>query len=362
LTLYGTVDVAAMYTSNRTNAAKTTFRSGNLNASKFGLKGIEELGSDTQAIFVLEAGYDSSKFNNTGLFNRQTTVGLNNKHYGTLNAGRQYTPYFNFLSPIGPTAVTTGAIGSHPGDYDGLDTLIRISNSVSYTSPVWAGAQVSALAGLGEQRGSTARGSTVSAAFKYDYRNWNFALGYLKIRNGNAPGVWDPTASATFGMSEINNGYLSADAIRFIGGAARYSFGKLVVGVNATNVAYQPASGRSLFTDEAILNTGGLIASYQFTPAWFLGAAYSYTKATPANGITDPAKYHQLSLEQTYSLSKRTALYFLEAYQHAKGQTLGKAGFGNIINAVPVVGDSQNGTASSGPNQSVVMIGIRHNF
>jgi predicted porin len=70
----------------------------------------------------------------------------------------------------------------------------------------------------------------------------------------------------------------------------------------------------------------------------------------------------QVLLEQTYSFSKRTAFYLLEAYQVAKGKTLGATGTGNQVNAVAVVGDSQNGAPSSGRNQTVLMVGVRHSF
>jgi len=66
-------------------------------------------------------------------------------------------------------------------------------------------------------------------------------------------------------------------------------------------------------------------------------------------------------LEQTYSFSKRSAVYFLEAYQLARGKTLGKTA-GSIVDAVAVVGDSQNGSPSSGRNQAVLMVGFRHLF
>lgn len=69
----------------------------------------------------------------------------------------------------------------------------------------------------------------------------------------------------------------------------------------------------------------------------------------------------QFSLEQTYSLSARTCIYFLEAYQHASGNALASNGT-SIVNAVAVVGDSQNTTPSSGPTQFVGTIGIRHFF
>jgi predicted porin len=63
-------------------------------------------------------------------------------------------------------------------------------------------------------------------------------------------------------------------------------------------------------------------------------------------------------------LSKRTTLYALQAYQHAQGKSLVAAGSGatSIVDAVAVVGDSQNTSPSSGPSQFVGMVGIRHAF
>lgn len=362
LTLYGTVDLALVYSSNQGGSSNTYMRSGNLAASKLGFKGNEDLGSDTQALFVLENGFEAdtgAMSSSNTLFNRQAYVGLANPGYGTLTAGRQYTPYYLFVGPIGPAAVLTGATGAHPGDIDGLDTTIRVSNSLSYTSPLWSGAQVGVMYGLGETPGHLSSGNSVSAAFKYDYQAWNLALGYLKLKNGNATGIFDPTASGSFGASPLNRGYLSADSVQYVAAAARYTMDKLALGVNASNVVYRPRSS-SLFASTATFNTAGLVATYQLYPALFASAGYSYTRENAANGIADPARYRQLSLEQTYSLSKRTAFYLLEAYQIASGRTLGVTG--NPIDAVAAVGDSQNGSASANGNQGVLMIGIRHSF
>lgn len=366
VTIYGTADVAMVYSSNQNGQSNLYQRSGNLVGSKVGFKGTEELGGGTKALFVLESGFnvdDGSMASAGTLFNRQSFVGLTNNDYGTATAGRQYTPYFLMVGPLGPTSSLTGATGAHPGDIDGLDTTIRINNSVTYTSPVFGGgAQLSALYGMGETAGSNATGNTFSAALKYDLNALRLALGYLKIRNGPTLGsTFDSRASGSFATSPINKGYLSAASVQFIAAAARYKIGALELGVNGSNVQYTP-NGSSLFTQTATFNTVGVLATYQLTPAIFISGGYSYTKEKAANGVTDPAKYQQIALEQTYSFSERTSLYLLEAYQYAKGTTLGAAGAGSIVNAVAVVGDSQNGTPSSGRNQSVVMAGIRHSF
>jgi predicted porin len=115
---------------------------------------------------------------------------------------------------------------------------------------------------------------------------------------------------------------------------------------------------RSIFRDTAVFNTYAALATYRFTPAFDVAGAFSYTLASKANGISSAARYQQYSLKEAYHLSKRTTLYALQAYQHATGDTLGAKGAGNIIDATPAVGDSQNSTPSSTNGQFVGMLGI----
>src|ERR1700744_5274568 len=75
VTLYGVVDDALTYVNNQKGHSNVYLRQGNLYSSKFGIKGSEDLGGGTSAIFDLQAGYDP----NTGassssglLFNRQS--------------------------------------------------------------------------------------------------------------------------------------------------------------------------------------------------------------------------------------------------------------------------------------------------
>ena len=362
MTIYGVVDAALAYSNNQNGKSLTYMRSGNQASSRLGFKGVEDLGGGNQALYVLEAGFnldDGTASSAGSIFNRQAYVGLSNKQLGTLTIGRQYTPYYLFVGPLGQVNYITGATGAHPGDIDGLDVTIRSSNSVTYMSPVWHGVQVGVLAAAGEQNRDVSNGDTFSAAVKYDVADWNFALGYQALRNGPNGATWDPTASSSFSKSALNAGYLSADAVHYTAAAARHQFGSVGVGVVATNVPYRPNAG-SRFRDTATFNTAGTYASWQTASPWLLGAGISYTRENAANGISNPANYRQVSLEQAYVFSKRTALYFLEARQLARGTTLGA----NMVPvaAVAVVGDSQTGSPSSNGSQNVFMAGLRHTF
>ncbi|PTB19251.1 porin [Trinickia symbiotica] len=361
VTLYGVVDNAFAYVSNQHGQSNFYMSQGNLQASKFGLLGAEDLGGGTKAIFRLENGFNSltGALSSSGLmFNRQAYVGLSNDRYGTLTLGRQYTPYFSMVGALGPTGVLTGATGAHPGDVDALDTTLRFNNSVTYLSPTIAGLQLSAQYALGGVPGSVATGSNFSAAVSYAYQPFALAAGYVKLKN-----ISTSQALGSFAInSPVNSGYATAESVQLFAAAARYTLKNWMVGINYSNVQYAPGTG-SLFTNEAVLNNYGVITTYRFTPALIVAAGYSYTRASKSNGISDPARYHQVSLEQAYSLSARTTIYLLEAYQIARGKTLVSAGAGtSIIDAVAVVGDSQNTTPSSGRSQFVGMVGLRHAF
>ncbi|NIF54419.1 porin [Burkholderia sp. Ax-1724] len=361
VTLYGVVDNAFSYVSNQKGHSNFYMSQGNLQASKFGLVGSEDLGGGTKAIFRLESGFNSltgAQSTAGYLFNRQAYVGLANDRYGTVTLGRQYTPYFNMVGALGPTGVLTGATGAHPGDIDALDTTLRFNNSVTYLSPTLAGLQMSAQYALGGVPGSVANGSNFSAAFRYDYQPVSIAAGYVKLKD-----VATSAALGSFAInSPVNNGYASARSAQLFAAAGRYSWHDLMVGLNYSNVQYAPGNG-SLFLDKAVFNTYGVIATYRVTPSVTVGGGYSFTQQSKANGIDDPAHYQQISFEQTYNLSTRTTLYALEAYQHASGKALIAAGSGvSIADAVAVVGDSQNTTPSSGPSQFVGMVGLRHAF
>ncbi|SFC46794.1 porin [Collimonas sp. OK412] len=367
VTIYGTADAAIIYSSSQRGHANTYMNSGNLNASKLGFSGSEDLGGGSKAIFTLEQGFNidnGTQSDPSKAFNRQSFVGLSDARYGTLTLGRQYTPYWRYVGGLGSTGVLTGATGAHPGDLDGLDTTIRINNSLVYATPLIAGFQASALYGFGENAGTMGSGNTLSAALRYDINALSLALGYLKLNNNNLKGFapWDPNVtSGSYAQSPVNAGYASAKSIQMIAAAARYqASSSLMLGLNFSNVQMAPGAA-SLFTHQASFNTAGVISSYKLTPAVTVAAGYSYTRESAANGISNPARYQQLSLEQTYDFSKRTALYFLEAYQKARGQTLGKDGV-TAVDAVAVVGDSQNGTPSSNGKQFVAAVGIRHQF
>ncbi|HEY4296951.1 MAG TPA: porin [Paraburkholderia sp.] len=377
VTLYGIVDTGIGYQSssaalgsNSGGRSQVKMINGIWAGSRFGLKGAEDLGGGTKAIFQLEQGFNSATGAQgvSGLaFNRQAYVGVTNATFGTLTAGRQYTSYYTLLSPYSPTTWLTGAYGAHPGDIDSLDTLYRANNSLVYTSPSMHGLTVGGSYSLGGTPGSFSAGQTWSAAVQYLAGPFGIAAGIQRIDNGTSGGgAWGANSTTIngttqAGISGINNGFQTAEKQQRIAVTGGYAFNsQWDVSFAYSNVQYAPGVNSS-FHGTAIWNTGGAVLHFKPITALDLAVGYSYTRATESNGITSAASYHQFNLSQYYSLSKRTGLYALEAYQRANGQTLGTNGT-SIINATADIGDGQNGSPSSSRSMVAVGVGIIHKF
>jgi predicted porin len=358
VTLYGIVDTGIGYQSSQTSLGSTSggksavkMINGVWAGSRFGLKGAEDLGGGTNA-----------------LFGRQAWVGVTNNTYGTFTAGRQYTAYYTLLSPYSPTTWLTGYYGAHPGDVDALDTIYRANNSLVYTSPKLYGFTFSGSYAVGGVPGSLNRGSTWSGALQYLNGPVGLAVGFMRINNstlgGGAYGA-DSTVSnngAQPGVSAVTNGYQTAQAQQRFAVTGGYNFGNgWDVSAAYSNVQYIPGVGSS-FRDTAIFNTAGVVLHWKPTVAWDFATGYAYTRATKANGITSSAQYQQVNLSEYYSLSKRTGLYALQAFQRTNGNTLGTAGSGHIITATATLGDGFQSAPSSSRSQFAAGVGIVHRF
>ncbi|KWA10537.1 porin [Burkholderia territorii] len=361
VTLYGVIDTSIAYVHGNDGQANNMWQmlSGNLQGSRWGLKGTEDLGGGLKAIFQIENGFNpgTGKLSaaNT-IFNRQAFVGLQSDRYGTLTLGRQYDPVVDLVQ--GVTADNYfGSFFATPGDVDNNDNSLRVSNAVKYTSAVYAGFQFEAMYGLSGIAGKPGQGQTWSAAAAYNNGPIGIAAGYFYANNpspttGATRSGWGSTTSDNIIDGPINSGYVTAKSIGIAQVAGQYAIGPVTLGLGYSNAQYKP-DAYSGFTSTEKYNTGRGFVTYQVTPPLLLGLGYSYTKAS---GDTD-AKYHQVSLGADYSLSKRTDVYLVGAYQHASGT--------QRVNATTTQ-DAQASIGSYGyagtKSQEMVALGLRHKF
>ncbi|MEM5342223.1 porin [Paraburkholderia azotifigens] len=364
VTLYGLIDESIQYVHNadRSNNNLWNMFSGNLQGSRWGMKGTEDLGGGLKAIFQLESGFDP----NTGksgqggrLFGRQAYVGLTHDAYGTFTAGRQYDPVVDLVQPL--TADNYfGSTFTTPGDVDNNDNSSRTNNAIKYVSPVWSGFQFEGMYALGGVAGSTGSGQTWSGAATWSGGPFSVAAGYIRMDAGNTLASrgtsWNsatvPTSGATFD-SQINNGYASAKSVSIASTAAQYVTGPFTFNIRYSFAQYKP-DAFSAFTEQEKYHVAGAYAGYQVTPAMLLGLGYTYTHGA---GDTS-ANYHQVSLGGDYNLSKRTDVYLVGAYQHASGTQ--RTSLTSTQEAGASVGSYGYDAASK--TQEIVSLGIRHKF
>lgn len=364
VTLYGLIDDSIQYVHNADTSNNNLWNmfSGNLQGSRWGMKGTEDLGGGLKAIFQLESGFDpnTGKSSQGGrLFGRQAYVGVTHDAYGTFTAGRQYDPVVDLVQPL--TADNYfGSTFTTPGDVDNNDNSSRTSNAIKYVSPVWSGFQFEGMYALGGVAGSTGAGQTWSGAATWSGGPFSVAAGYIRMDAGNTAASrgtgWNsatvPTSGATFD-SQINNGYATAKSVSIASTAAQYVTGPFTFNLRYSFAQYKP-DAFSAFTEQEKFHVVGGYAGYQLTPAMLLGLGYTWTHGA---GDTS-ANYHQVSLGGDYNLSKRTDLYLVGAYQHASGTQ--RTGLNSTQEAGASIGSY--GYDAGSKTQEIVSLGIRHKF
>jgi hypothetical protein len=133
VTLYGLIDTSIEIT-NPGSSWTPRLDSGAFRGSRVGLRGEEQIGSDTRILFDLENGFNSADgalATSGTLFNRQAWIGVG-APWGEVRLGRQYSPiYIPFKGEL--DAFGAGTIAS------GLNNLSKITpytnNGLAYLSP-----------------------------------------------------------------------------------------------------------------------------------------------------------------------------------------------------------------------------------
>lgn len=202
VTLYGLVDGGIGYSKTKVTQDATRFEGegwaekrdvgmvdGLLNGNRWGLKGTEDLGNGTSAIFQLESGFDlgSGHAGQEGrLFGRKAIIGLTGDSWGTLTLGRQYNLADDVVSGIDPFGTGVGQAGVTGGAF-GDSPSARMDNSIKYMTPDFGGFKFGiAYSGKHTKEASSAkldpRGDEVVNAGEKDTSNW-LSLG-LGFENG----------------------------------------------------------------------------------------------------------------------------------------------------------------------------------
>ncbi len=345
VTVYGVVD--GYVQAAKGDASLSRVQSGGLSGSRFGLRGVEDLGSGLRAVYTLEAGInaDDGTLGQGGvLFGRQAFVGLQG-NFGQFSLGRQYSSLYvasNEFSAFSNnvTGPSSAVIGGFAGGYEpirgasatatppaagatGNSGPARVNNSIRYESPVFGGLRAGALYGAGEGAGTASDQRLFDVFVRYTAGLVDTIVSHVDDQTAGASAtdvaVTTVATAVTIGPARVLGGFINVND----GRAANLDGRGYWVGSD-----YRIA-GKHVVRAQAVLNdprTG----SDNETLA--LGAGYQY------------------------DLSRRTSLY-TSTTRFDNEANAGIGGLGRWHSTLPA------GLTSPGKNDiTEVVIGIKHVF
>lgn len=302
VTVYGLLDVGITSESGAPGGSKVTLGSGIQSGSRLGFKGSEDLGGGLAAIFTLENGFnpDDGTQGQGRLFGRQAFVGLQGG-FGTVTAGRQYTPLWSAIDSLDPVDGIAG------GSHNLMRRDVRTDNTIKYASPRLNGVSGELAYSFGEVPGNSAASRILGGALAYA----NGPL-VLKLAHQNKNNATDTDSSKS----------------TYLGGS--YDFGMV-----RALLGYEANKGAGAIDDKVAV----IGAAVPFGASTVM---LSYTRKDDRSAANDDA--NQVALAYTYALSKRTNLY---------------SSYTRINNRNTLVSRTRTGDGSGDREFNV---GIRHKF
>ena len=294
VTLYGRVNT----TVERQKVGNDTVTGMFNNSSRFGFKGVEDLGGGLKAGFQLESGFSSDTgASATRFFGRQSEVNLGG-NFGMVRLG-------NFTAES--YYATADYVSMHNHDTgSSADVLyayvMRDTNKIAYRAPNLGGLSLEAAVSMHEQ-------------------------------TNNGKNAFDLAANYDMGPLAFGAGYTQLDDVKQLGLRAVYTAGPFVLG------------GYYQRDEDAFIANGGTRNSVRLAGAYMMGASEFHLNAGRANSyknVSDSAA-NQYTIAYNYNLSKRTKAY---AY------------YTKVDNAR----NASYGTGANGVDFSSFAVGVRHNF
>ena len=334
VTLYGVVDLGFAYQSLKagnnsdvfTNPGKTynqfAMASGQQNGSRWGLKGVEDLGDGLKVNFVYEAGVTANNGSGNNAFTRQSTLGLSSKKWGSVDLGRRTTAgtwAFSGIDPFG-AAYGTSALDSSMGA-----NFSRMSNMVLYISPSISGFGVAA--GYSFDTGATTLGTASGGSFGTSNKTRAITTG---IRYANGPllvaAMYDqymPAAVVGRATANVKQWNLGA-TYDFKVAKLHAAYGQNVDGIIEGSSVLRNAQ---LSGGDGNSNGGVLFAPGGRTQSWMVGVTapigagkvFADVQQMLPGGNFDTANTSTqttASIGYLYNLSKRTNVYVYGSYMN----------------------------------------------
>ncbi|MBQ9240335.1 MAG: porin [Duodenibacillus sp.] len=380
VTLYGVVDTGLEYTYSKNKATnvkthKFAEASGRQAGSRWGLKGVEDLGNGYSVGFILESGFNSDTgMGNTQLFNREASLSVSGP-FGKLMAGRmgavtQGTSSVGLLSRVNAFGTSYGTYVANASNI--LSAGAIRDNMLTYITPKFAGFQVYAQYAMGgegiENKSNRTKKyaqdaktglyystTNVSAdryaalAATYENGPLNLLFAVDRIFYGHDAGVdMDDSLTVTFG------GNYDFGVVKVFG-AAQY-FDEVALGDAGYNQSklgtLSPTTGAFVEGTGTVDGAAYKVKGYALTVSasapvagGSLLASVGYKDAEQADSMKDTKfdfKRIRATVGYSYPLSKRTNVYAAAGFGQDKTEPKG----GQTVKV----------------NSATALFGLRHNF
>lgn len=384
VTLYGLVDGGYGYQQVETKfrgdypggkISNDRFRAFNgvMNGNRWGLKGSEDLGNGTSAIFVLESGFDlgnGESIQGGRLFGRQAYVGLTSESWGTFSIGRQYNAGEAFVAAIDPFG--TGGGFAAANSIFGNSIFDRYDGVVKYVSPTFSGFKF-AIAAIHEDNETeykfddpsisnykvTSRTSGVSTGL--GYTNGPLYIGatfdYQDVKRKDSDATPNPLDSRSKTKAWNIGGTYDFDVVKLhllYGGLRDGSIGGVGM-LAATAVSNSPLAkdNRDAYATDGLKQhswLAGLTAPVGDAGTLMFSYAGNTGKNDKLEGIDSfKVKSHNFGLGYRHNLSKRTSVYGVASYGWSEAKERGSEN-------VPT------GTGKTKVTATQAIIGLQHRF
>lgn len=278
------------------------------NSSRFGLRGVEDLGQGLKAGFVMESGFSSDTgagANNAGLsFNRESELFLQSD-LGKLRLGRFTSE--SYLLTADMVSMHNHDTGSSADALYSYDTM-RTGNQIGYRTPVFANTWVEVAHGFHEKQ-------------------------------AGAKNMWDLAVNHQNGNYSIGAGFTDTGDNRQYAVRATYVLNQLTLGAYVQRVEMEKGTAAAEKWN-----------NYRVAAAYTLGASELHANVGYADRDNSKSAL-QWTLGVNHNLSKRTKVYAL--YTKVDNRAQGKYAYG--IN-------SNLNAALAGQDFSSFAVGVRHNF
>ena len=315
VTIYGNVDQYIGYIHSDSGKSITALNDGTSLRSRFGFKGVEDMGKGYEAKFQLESSINADTgAGGNRLFDRQAWVGINTP-VGEFRIGRQNTEIQQIGDWIDYTGRTT--FGSVTNSFGAVPS--RYDNDMSFKTKRINGLQGAVHYALAEQLSGAVLAPSQGAIYQLavDYNNGPYRVGYAGLAQNTVP------TNLVKNKIQYHNVYVNYD----------YGQGKAYLSYVRSNDITSNGDG---LTAAAILgNTGSLsgngaiantatdaVNARRFFNVYSLSADYRVTPQLRVGGLigkiadqsTGDAGAKGANFGAYYDLSKRTTVYAFASY------------------------------------------------